>query len=41
MYELPGEIWELIKNYVFEWKNITTKIKPILKNNINNRLRNI
>lgn len=42
MYELPDEIWELIKNYVFEWKKYhQLKLKPILKNNINNRFREI
>ena len=36
MYELPDEIWGLIKDFTFDWRRThKQKMKPILEKNIN------
>ncbi len=38
MYELPDELWNLIKNYLLDYKKYHQfKMKPILQKYINNR----
>ena len=42
MYELPEEIWKLVKYYLLDWrKHHELKLKPILKREINNKFREI
>lgn len=42
MYELPDEIWNIIKSFTFDWKKYhKIKLQPILKKHIDNRFKEI
>ena len=42
MYQLPDELWNIIKSFTFDWKKYHQyKLKPILKKEINNKFKEI
>jgi hypothetical protein len=42
MFEVPDEIWKLIKDYLLDWKKYhELKFKPILEKEINNKFKEI